>query len=67
MSQGSDPQPLCKNCRFWLRDKELVHWPPAGECRLHPPEAVTCHFPRTSENDWCGDHAYHPNRRDGEW
>ena len=52
----------CGTCRFWVKDA-----PPKfrgvlasknGECRRYPPSPAifSFHFPRTSPEQWCGEH-----------
>jgi hypothetical protein len=56
------PAKRCGNCTFWEAFKPSFGKTTVGECRLKPPaadpESVPRRFPKTSTDDYCGEHSY---------
>lgn len=57
----------CRICRWWqgTATQDTHSFTSAGDCRRHAPERIvgsggdeTRVFPRTREDDWCGDWEY---------
>lgn len=50
----------CDGCKFWvdLNRPEMEGFSREGECRKYPPSMSQnwIKFPRTANNDWCGEH-----------
>ena len=53
----------CKTCKFW---SPMTDYPENGDCRRHAPEphlsanagmfdVKVSHWPRTENDDWCGE------------
>ena len=48
----------CKLCMYWKPDKEMVAYPPLGECRRKAPDSNkfgAAQWPCTAESCWCGE------------